>query len=83
MIVDVKKLKEKIVQSNYTNDSFAKEIGMDQSTLYRKLKANGDTFMVREVYTIIEVLQLDQSEVGKIFFSENSHLRENQKGLNQ
>lgn len=75
MVVDIKKLKDKIEQNKFSNESFSKEIGIDQSTLYRKLKNNGDTFMIREVYAIIDTLKLNELEVTQIFFSKNSHLR--------
>lgn len=75
MEVDIKKLKDKIERNKFTNESFSKKIGMDQSTLYRKLRNNGDTFMIHEVYAIIDTLKLNELEVNEIFFSKNSRLR--------
>lgn len=75
MVVDIKKLKDKIEQNKFSNESFSKQIGIDQSTLYRKLKNNGEPFLIREVYAIIDTLKLDELEVTEIFFSKNSHLR--------
>lgn len=73
MKVDVLKLKEKINEKNLNPTLLADSIGMNRSTLYRKLRANGETFAIGEAYRIAEVLPLTYQEAIDIFFSEQSH----------
>ena len=42
----------------------------DESTFYRKLKANGETFTVKEMFAIIEVLDIEKTEAERIFFAQ-------------
>lgn len=67
-VVDVIKLKNKI-RDKTTQAKLANDIGINKSTLYRKLKNNGDTLEIWEVRKIVELLQLSQEEIKEIFFS--------------
>lgn len=51
-MINVNKLKGKIVEKGITVRILAKEIGVDQSTLYRKLKNNGDDITIEEANAI-------------------------------
>ena len=45
----------------------AREIGVDPSTFYRKLKAEGINFTVGQMHKIVEVLHLSREEAASIF----------------
>lgn len=68
-MVDVDKLKKKISEKRMNVKTVAEQIGIDESTLYRKLNANGMTLTVGEVYKIIDALGISKKEAESIFFS--------------
>ena len=70
MRVNIELLKEKIAANGLNIKKVAETIGIDESTFYRKLKANGETFTVKEVYAIIDILNIDKRDAGEIFFSQ-------------
>lgn len=67
--MNVNKLKGKIVEKGMNVDEVSLKMGVDRSTIYRKLNNNGETFTVREVKQIVSILELTQEEVTSIFFS--------------
>lgn len=64
---DTAKLRGKIVEKGFNQVSLAKKIGMDRSTLNRKLK-NGETFTIGEASKIAIILELTKDEAMTIFF---------------
>ena len=68
-MVDISKLKGKIVERNTTQEELANKIGIDKSTFYRKMKQNGN-FSIKEVNLIVSTLNLSKDEAMSIFFSE-------------
>jgi len=80
-VVNINKLKGKIVENGLTIGELAKEIGLDKSTLYRRLNNDGETFTIREANLICSVLGLTSKEVTEIFFgnhiatSQDNHQR--------
>ena len=52
-MVNVSKLKGKIVERNTTQEELASKIGVTKSTFYRKMKRNGN-FSIKEVNLIVE-----------------------------
>ena len=68
-MVNINKLKGKIVENGLTVGELAKEIGLDKSTLYRRLNNDGETFTIREANLICSVLGLTGKEATEIFFS--------------
>lgn len=48
----------------------ASEIGIDRSSLYRKINENGKTITIEEAENIKNVLQLTADEATSIFFAE-------------
>ena len=70
-MVNINKLKGKIVEKELTIEKLAKRIGIDRSTLYRRLDNNGETFTIREVNLICNELELTGREATEIFFSSN------------
>ncbi len=69
-MVNINKLKGKIVERELNISELAKKIGMDRATLYRKFNANGETFSIKEADLITEALDLSLKEATSIFFSQ-------------
>lgn len=65
--MNIPKLRGKMVEEGYSVESLATEIGVDKSTLYRKLD-NGVKFTVGEARTIKTALNLTDEEANAIFF---------------
>ena len=70
MAVDIQKLKGRIVEKSKNVNEVAKEIGIDKSTLYRKIKSNGATLTIKEVTAIAKCLQLSYDDIRAIFFKD-------------
>jgi DNA-binding Xre family transcriptional regulator len=60
--------KVQLVRNSLTNKELAKEIGMDVSTLFRKLQNDG-SFTRSEIVRISEVLKLEPEDIQRIFFA--------------
>lgn len=69
-LVNVNKLKGKIVECGLSVSALAERIGIDKATLYRKISENGDPLTIRDADKISEVLNLSKEEVNDIFFSQ-------------
>lgn len=69
-MIAVNRLKGKVVEQGLTMTAFAKEIGMDYSSLYRRLEGQV-SFTVSDVETITRVLHLDNGEIMGIFFAKD------------
>ena len=67
------KLKALIAEKGMTIDSVAKEIGMDPSTFYRKLKSNGNNFSIGEMHALQELLEIATEDCVNIFLCNHSH----------
>ena len=67
--MDVKKLKAKIAEAKLTGDAVAAAVGIDQSTYYRKLNAEGENFTVGQAKKLAALLNLPGSEAAEIFLS--------------
>ncbi|PKE07342.1 helix-turn-helix domain-containing protein [Macrococcoides caseolyticum] len=67
-MVDIKELKKMIASKGYNLEQFAEKIGMGRSTLYRKMKDNGNNFTIGEIETIVKILKLTKKESISIFF---------------
>lgn len=66
---DVAKLKGKITEKGLNQETLSKKVGMDRSTLNRKLKT-GEAFTIGEANKIAIVLKLTKNEAMSIFFTE-------------
>ena len=71
-MVDVNKLRGKIVEKGFSQQELAQSIGIDRSTFYRKMRNNGD-FSIGEVAEIAKIMQLSNEEAIEIFLSNKSH----------
>ena len=69
-MVNINKLKGKIVECGMNVEILAEKIGMNKSTLYRKLGSTDDVFTIREADLIAKELKLTYSETNAIFFSQ-------------
>lgn len=69
-MVNVNKLRGKIVENGLTIPELADRIGLDKSTLYRKLSQEGETFTIREANLICNELNLSKQEAMEIFFNQ-------------
>lgn len=69
-MVNVNKLKGKIVENEMTIEKLSKKIGIDKATLYRKLGAGGETITIKEANLIVAALNLSRDEAGTIFFAD-------------
>ena len=70
-MVNVNKLKGKIVEMGRNVESLANSIGIDKATFYRKLSSGGSAFTIGEADSIAEELALTRDEVNDIFFAQN------------
>lgn len=65
--MNVPMLKKKITEKGYNVETLAEKIGIDRSTMYRKL--NGDiSTTVKEAVRIRDALGLTNDEAKSIFF---------------
>jgi predicted transcriptional regulator len=70
-MVNLPKLKGKMVECDVSQDQMAKELDVSRSTLIRKMAGGGLGFTVGDVKRIIEILSLTKDEVVAIFFTES------------
>lgn len=68
-MVNTMKLKGKIVECGMSISGVAEAIGLDKSTLYRKLKDPDKKLTLGEVKTLMEHLHLSSEEADAIFFT--------------
>lgn len=68
-MINVNKLKGKMVENGINADTLSSLIGIDRSTFYRKLNNHGETFTVKEVNLICKHLKLSKDEAMDIFFT--------------
>ena len=66
--VNVNKLRGKIVENGLNMSTLAIKLGIDRSTLYRKVNSEGDKLTIKEANEIVELLNLDSKEAMTIFF---------------
>lgn len=68
-MINILKLKGKIVEAGMTILSISKALNMDRSTFYRKMNEDGTDFTIREVNIMINKLNLSFNDVQDIFFN--------------
>lgn len=69
MFTNIDELKRKMSEKGFSNEEMAESMGINPSTLYRKLQKGGESFTVGQMHRIVEVLKLTQEEVAFIFLS--------------
>lgn len=68
-MVNIDKLRGKIVENRMTVESVAAATDIASSTLYRRINTGGGAFTIEEVTKIASVLALTADEVNEIFFN--------------
>lgn len=69
-MVNIDKLKGKIVECHMTIEDVAKAAGIDKSTFYRRLNGGGGSFTIKEADKIASLLSLTSDELNNIFFAQ-------------
>ena len=69
MFVNVNKLHGKIKELGLSVGDVAEKMGIDRSTLYRKLGNNGAGLTVKDAQMLVEILSLTEQEALDIFFA--------------
>ena len=69
MFVNVDKLHGKIREIKTNVVEVAAKMGIDKSTLYRKLAKNGAGLTVRDAQNLVSILQMTDDEALMIFFA--------------
>lgn len=71
-MVNVNKLKAKIVENGTSIEDLAKKMGKTTSTLYRKINnGNGTNFTIGEIDSFIKLLNINSpNEITSIFFAQ-------------
>lgn len=72
MQMNTAKLRGKIVECGMRQEDVAKAIGIDASTMSRKLSGGGEMFTIGQMYKIADVLSLTGDEAADIFLQQNS-----------
>lgn len=68
-MVNINKLRGKIIENGLSVKDLADNLEMDRSTLYRKMNSEGDTLTISDAEKISKILNLSLEEVNSIFFS--------------
>ena len=66
-------LKDKIKEKGLNISKVSDEMNISRSTLYRKMNGEGETFLVKEVMALADILSLNADEFNHIFFNSKSH----------
>ncbi|GEM04144.1 hypothetical protein HMI01_11320 [Halolactibacillus miurensis] len=69
--MNTNKLKGKMVENEITVTILAEKLGIDKSTLYRKLSNQGEKLSIKEVNEIVKILSLTKEESLAIFFKDS------------
>lgn len=70
ILTNVDKLKGAIKEKRLSPEKVAEIIGIDKSTMYRKLNNGGDEFTIKQADIISQALCLTAEEAQAIFFSQ-------------
>ena len=68
-MVNVNKLKGKMVENGLNMEALAKKIGINKSSLYRKMNDGCKTMLLKDAHSIAAALNLSSEETVSIFFS--------------
>lgn len=70
-MVNINKLRGKIVECGLNVEILADCLEVSKSTLYRKFSGNGDALTVMEAKLIAKELKLSEVEIMTIFFADS------------
>lgn len=68
-MININKLRGKIVERGLNIEELANMISIHKSTLYRHLNGGGDDLSIKEANDIATALKLDHDDVMAIFFA--------------
>ena len=68
-MVNIRKLKAKMVEKDISIIQLANILSIDRSTVYRKLNKSGENFTVKDVEKISKALSLTYDDINDIFFT--------------
>lgn len=68
--MNTKLLKAKLVALDHNVEWLANSMGISTSQLYRKLQNPDDSFSIKDVMNIRDILELTDEETTTIFFSQ-------------
>ena len=76
-MINVNKLKGKIVENGLSVAEVAEAIGIGTASLYRKMNGKDETMYVKDAYAIGQLLKLTADDMNTIFFaSKVSNMRQ-------
>lgn len=67
MSTNMEMLRGRMAELKLSPEDMAREIGVDASTFYRKIKSDGVNFTVGQMHKIVDVLHLSREEAISIF----------------
>ena len=73
--MNMKKLRMLMYANGFGMQKLAKESGIKQATLYRRLSNGGKSFTIEEITKISSVLGLSSAEIVEIFLPKVSKVR--------
>ncbi len=69
-MVNIDKLRGKMVEKRFNVPTLASKIGIDKATLYRKINGNGESFTIKEADAMVRELDIPSDEAMSIFFKQ-------------
>lgn len=69
-MVNIPKLKGKIVENGMTIGSLAQKTGIKKDRLYRRLSGSGEDITIEEASVISEALNFSGNDVNEVFFAQ-------------
>lgn len=69
IIINTDLLSEKMKSHDVSKEDLATALGIDRSTIYRKLAKKGDPFTIKEAKQISDLLSLSPKDATLIFFN--------------
>lgn len=69
--MNVLKLKGRIVEKGLTLEAVADSLGVDRSTLSRRLSDDGNKMTIGDARKLVDLLGLSPEDAVSIFFTEN------------
>jgi hypothetical protein len=67
--VNVRKLRAKMIENNFSVEALSNIIGVSKSTFYRKLTEKGENFTIGEANAIARALNFTARDFSAIFFA--------------
>lgn len=67
--LNVRKLRAKMIENNFSVEALSNIIGVSKSTFYRKLSEKGENFTIGEANAIARALNFTAMDFSAIFFA--------------